>query len=201
MNQTAGLSELLSFAKQHIFALVASLVVVFGVIFVGAFLFERQISDATLWIHSNFGFWGLAISVFFADTFVSPIPPDLVLVVIKKSPMREHWALYVLAFGVISTLAGCMGYFLGRLLSQSRFAYHMDDNVNEKYGKAIKKFGFWTVVIGALTPFPFSITCWAAGYFRLDFKIFLLAVITRIPRFFLYYVIVILGFNLEQLLF
>ena len=49
-----------------------------------------------------------------------------------------------------------------------------------------KKYGVWTVVIAAFTPFPFKLVTWLAGMFEMRFSVFVLAVaLGRIPRFFL----------------
>jgi membrane protein YqaA with SNARE-associated domain len=54
----------------------------------------------------------------------------------------------------------------------------------------IDRYGYWAVALGALTPIPFSITCWSAGMLRLGFGRFLLVALLRVPRFVGYYVVI-----------
>jgi membrane protein YqaA with SNARE-associated domain len=59
-----------------------------------------------------------------------------------------------------------------------------------------KKYGLWAVLAGATTPMPFSVTCWTAGVLGVGFWPMVMACLFRIPRFYLYYGIVVTGVSL-----
>ena len=95
--------------------------------------------------------------------------------------------LYVPLLGLISSIAGVCGWMIGRKLQHLRFVRKSLLYLNKEHRRYIKRFGFWIVILGALTPLPFSSTCWLAGIFKLNFKTFVAASLFRIPRFILYY--------------
>ena len=136
----------------------------------------------------NFGVFGLGAVVFFADLIISPVPPDAALFFIGKSSLHSSWAIYVPILGVVSTLAGVCGWLVGqKIKGLPYFKKLLDYFEQSEHRSAAKKYGFWMVVLGALTPLPFSLTCWLAGIFRMPFKNFLIAASFRIPRFIIYY--------------
>jgi membrane protein YqaA with SNARE-associated domain len=121
------------------------------------------------------------------DTFVGPFPPDSVLILIAASPYHKHWLWLLPAIGAVSTLAGCVGYCGGRFLSHKPWAQRWFGALHSKSEERVKRYGAWAVAIGAMTPVPFSITCWTAGLIRMEFRDFLPPALLRIPRYVLYY--------------
>ncbi|MCJ8277901.1 MAG: VTT domain-containing protein, partial [Bdellovibrionales bacterium] len=87
----------------------------------------------------------------------------------------------------ISTGAGVVGWLIGKKLQHLSFVKKFLAYFGDEHRGAIKRFGFWMVVLGALTPLPFSLTCWLAGIFKLPFQTFIVACAFRIPRFVIYY--------------
>ncbi len=156
-------------------------------IFVIALSFEPQIRLFASWLTENFGFAGISLSVFIADLIISPIPPDAALFFIGQSPMHAQWILWVPLLGLVSTAAGICGWMIGRRLQHFSFFKKIMMTFSREHKGSIKRFGFWMVVIGALTPLPFSLTCWLAGVLKLPIQTFALAALVRVPRFVLYY--------------
>lgn len=152
--------------------------------------FETEIVVLTQKIADLFGFAGLCAVVFFGDSFPSPIPPDLVLLVISKSAMRADWLLYVSVIAVVSTMAGQFAYGIGRLLIQVEGLPPALKNWPKKHAEAVEKFGPWGVILGATTPLPFSFTCMSAGFLKMEYSRFFWASCVRIPRIFFYYFII-----------
>ena len=60
------------------------------------FLFEDELATATSWVVERIGFAGLCMILLVTDTFVTPFPPDILLIVIAKSSLSEQWPFYVL---------------------------------------------------------------------------------------------------------
>src|SRR5690606_28526376 len=113
--------------------------------------------------------------------------PDLILLVVSRSSMAENWFTYVGLLGLISTLAGFVGANLGRLISHFKWAQPLMQKLEELNTHKLERFGLWGVLLGALTPLPFSVTCWAAGFIRMKRRLILLGCLLRLPRFWIYY--------------
>ena len=81
----------------------------------------------------------------------------------------------------------CLGRWLGRI-----------EAIRELYGPRgveqrdfIDKYGFWAVVLGAITPLPYSFTCWSAGALGVHWaKVLAASLLFRIPRLILYYLLI-----------
>lgn len=179
--------ELKSIFRKQLIRGAAFLFVLVLFIFILALSFEPQIREFANWLIEHFGFLGLSLSVFVADMIISPIPPDAALFFIGQSSMHSQWILWVPLLGLISTGAGLCGWLIGQRLQHLRFFKKLITPFSRQYSKTIKRYGFWMVVLGALTPLPFSLTCWLAGIFKLPLQTFTLAALFRIPRFILYY--------------
>lgn len=151
------------------------------------FFFEHQIESFAASLYAKFGFLGLAVSLFITDCFITPIPPDLILLVVSRSALSEDWFAYVGILGVISTVAGFIGANLGRLISHFKWAQPLMQKLEAMNTHKLERFGLWGVVLGAVTPLPFSVTCWAAGFIRMKRRLIFLGCLLRIPRFWLYY--------------
>lgn len=149
--------------------------------------FDTEIRDFAKWMTDTFGIWGMCVVLFVSDTFVSPIPPDLFLLIVAKSEMREMWYFYVTILGIVSTLAGHTGWVCGRLLVASPWFPNSVRTYFENKKEAVTKYGIWAVALGSTTPLPFSITCWTAGIMKMPYRSFALAASTRFFRVLLYY--------------
>ena len=180
--------ELQKIIRKNILRGLIFLAALVALIFIIALIFDEQLEEMANTLIKNFGILGLGAVVFFADLIISPIPPDAALFFIGKSHLHDSWALYVPILGIISTTSGVCGWFIGQKLKHiSYFKKIINYYGDSEHKSAAKKFGFWMVVLGALTPLPFSLTCWLAGIFRMPFKNFLIAASFRIPRFVIYY--------------
>lgn len=156
------------------------------------YLFEEELTIGTNWIVDQIGFLGLCFILLFTDTLITPFPPDILLLVIAKSALAEYWFIYVLILSIVSCVAGMLGWGIGRWLGHFEFVKRILRELEEDQREFVRRYGFWAVAIGSITPFPFSITCWAAGMMALRGMTVLTAVLTfRIPRFFLYYWLII----------
>lgn len=156
------------------------------------YLFEEELEAGTNWIVDQIGFLGLCLILLVTDTLITPFPPDVLLLVIAKSSLSEHWFMYVSILGAVSCVAGMLGWGIGRWLGHFGFIKRILGELEENQREFIHRYGFWAIAIGSITPFPFSVTCWAAGMMALRGTTVLAAVLVfRIPRFFLYYWLII----------
>ncbi len=176
--------------KRHLISTIGLAVLLFlGVGFFG-FLFEAELAMATQKVADGFGFVGLSLLLLVSDSVISPLPPDLILLVVAKSQWREHWYIYVPILGMVSTLGGVVGWSIGRGLAHVKFAPKVLKDIVMQEKERVQKFGAWAVFLGALTPVPYSATCWTAGFLGLDFKKFLLVNLARFPRILIYYLVI-----------
>ena len=187
MNSASRPPNLVNFARWQI----TLTLVVLAAVFVAAGLLSKAFEQETLGflngVAATFGFTGLSLVVFLGDFFVSPIPPDIVLFVVAKSEWQHDWPFYVSITAVVSFCAGHAGWFMGRLLRRRSWAPKQlrEWALSQKY--MIRKYGVWAVILGALTPLPFSFTCWSAGFLGLRYHRFFLGTLFRFPRIYLYY--------------
>lgn len=174
--------------RDNLLKAVLALVVFVLAMGVLGLVLEEELTTGTAWVVERIGFVGLCLILLVTDTLVTPFPPDLLLVVIAKSRLAEHWPGYVVALGFVSVVAGMLGWGIGRWLGHRPFARNLFGEFREDHREFIRKYGFWAVVIGSITPLPFSVTCWSAGVMGLRFATVLsAALLFRVPRFVVYY--------------
>jgi len=155
-------------------------------------VFEDELTRGTAWVVEHVGFLGMCLILLVTDTLVTPFPPDILLVVIAHTELADNWFRYVLILGMISVVAGMLGWTIGRWLAHFPFAQRLFGEFRDDHREFIRRYGFWAVVIGATTPLPFSATCWGAGILGLRWTTVLAAaVLFRIPRFLLYYWLIV----------
>jgi membrane protein YqaA with SNARE-associated domain len=160
-------------------------------------VWEDELLAATAAVYRWLGLGGLAFLVLAADTLISPIPPDVVLVVISKTTLAPAWLWLVPAAGLVSAVAGSFGWLLGRRLG--RTTRWMRPRSLDR--ALVTRYGRWAVVLGALTPIPFSLTCWLAGMYRIPYRHFAPITLLRIPRFVAYYLAIANADSLLRMMF
>ncbi len=159
---------------------------------------EREMRLVTDWVYDALGFPGLMGILFLSDSVITPIPPDALLVVISKSELHQHWPAVILFVGCFSALAGCTGFFIASHAGQTRLATWLLSHASSRAKAVVVRYGKWAVALGAITPIPFSVTCWFAGVFGIPFRAFAPMTLLRVPRFFVYYAAIAYGRDLLQ---
>jgi membrane protein YqaA with SNARE-associated domain len=182
--ESADLRRLL---RKHFLGAALSLVAIVAIAVVLTLRYRTELDAFTVSVFASIGLSGLIAILFVTDWFVSPFPPDSVLILIAASPYHEHWPILLPFLGTVSATAGCLGYSCGRIVSRRAWAQRWFGNFHSKSQDMVLKYGPWSVAIGALTPVPFSITCWTAGLLRLPFRSFIFPCFLRIPRYVAYY--------------
>lgn len=186
--------------RKLVRAVVVLLALIVGV-GIASVWYEAELFLAAHWVYEHVGLSGILAILFTTDTLVSPFPPDLLLLVVAKSALHTHWLSVIGAMGVLSALAGNVGWFLGRHVGGTRSAQRVLRHFRVRDQKLVARYGRWGIVLGALTPIPFSVTCWAAGLLHLPFAQVFWPTLLRIPRFFAYYAAIAWADDLTRLLF
>lgn len=143
----------------------------------------------------------------FAEASFFPIPPDFMLIAILGSRQEKMWIYYSALTAMWSVLGGVAGYAIGLLLFDSVGkwlidAYNLQDNMIS-IKTLFDQNAFWAMFISGFTPIPYKIFTISAGFFSVNFFIFLIAsAISRFLRFFIVgYIMKVFGDNLGKFVF
>ena len=126
--------------------------------------------------------------VFFgSEVFFGLVPPEFFMMIWVLNKIDLLNFCFNLGFlTLISYGAGVIGYFVGYYFSKRKGFKKVFIKYLAPYEDLLRRYGFYLVFVGAVTPLPFSATCMVAGSVRLNFKQFLLISVSRILRFAVY---------------
>ena len=111
------------------------------------------------------------------------IPPELFMLIWQSKGILSEYVVNLTYLTFISYAAGVLGYYIGHFFSKTNLYRRISDRYLKQYDRQLKKFGIYLVLVGAITPVPFSATCMLAGSVNIPIKDFLLICISRIIRF------------------
>jgi membrane protein YqaA with SNARE-associated domain len=140
------------------------------------------------WADTPHGSWAL-FTLAFAESSFFPVPPDVLLIALAVGlPSRSLRFALICSAG--SVLGGALGYLIGW-----QFMTAVGERIVAFYGLAPKvayigqlynQYNAWAVGIAGFTPIPYKVFTIAAGMFKINFMIFMLAsLVSRSARFFL----------------
>lgn len=129
----------------------------------------------------------LLLSIFTVSEIVFGIlPPEIFMLIWQTKGILSEYVINLTVLTLISYGAGIIGYFIGYHFSKTPSFKKIYDKYLLPYEGRLKKYGGFLVIVGAVTPVPYSATCMLAGTIKYPFKTFLLICITRIVRFSFY---------------
>jgi len=140
------------------------------------------------WAERPGGVWALA-GISFAESSFFPIPPDILLIPLCLSaPKRAFW--YAGLCTAASVAGGMLGYGIGFLFFESVggaiIEFYGLARFFEQVGDFYTRYAAGFVVVAGFTPIPYKVFTIAAGFFEVNFPIFVAAsVVGRGGRFFL----------------
>jgi membrane protein YqaA with SNARE-associated domain len=154
----------------------------------GDFYMLRRLYDWTLSMAGHrHALWVLA-AVAFVESSVFPIPPDILMIPMVLAA-RQRAFLIAGVCTVASVLGGVLGYGIGALAFDQ-----IGRPILESLGKAdamaefatrFNDFGFWSVLVAGVTPFPYKVITIMAGWTAMPFDTFVLtSILARGLRFF-----------------
>ena len=148
----------------------------------------RRLYDWTLSLAAHpRAMWALAF-VSFIEASIFPIPPDVLMIaMIVAAPSR---AFVIAAVCTVASVAGGLfGYGIGAFAFEA-----VGRPVLEALGKAdaveafntrFNDFGFWSVLIAGVTPFPFKVITIMSGWTAMPLDVFIgTSILARALRFF-----------------
>ncbi len=131
--------------------------------------------------------YGVLSFFFVSETLLGLVPPEIFIAWSDKT--SDPWFnLSILA--LLSYAGGLLAYWMGRSITKIESVHHYLEVKMEKQLKNSKKWGGFLIVVGALLPLPFSISCIAAGIIKFPFRGVILYGSLRLLRFAIYGLII-----------
>ncbi len=157
------------------------ILIIFGLYLVNEYVFT--IDDGLEFLTQTFSRTGVLIVFFISETLLGLIPPEIFIGWSKKTPTP------ILNLSILATLSyagGILSYFIGKTIQKITTVKNYLEVKMAKHLKNTGKWGGFLILIGALLPVPFSITCVAAGMIKYPLKGVVLFGLFRFVRFALY---------------
>jgi len=129
------------------------------------------------------------VTVSFAESSFFPIPPDVLLIPMVLANRLRAW-FYALICTLSSVTGGIIGYLIGFLFYSNIGSLIVDlyglSNSFDNFENYYNQWGFWIVLGGGFTPFPFKFITIASGVFGLNIFLFIIvSIVARGLRFYL----------------
>ncbi|PSF37203.1 cytochrome B [Aphanothece hegewaldii CCALA 016] len=141
------------------------------------------------WSDTPYGVWALFILAF-VESSCFPIPPDVLLIALCVGLPKAAFQFATICT-VGSVLGGIAGYAIGVFAFDTigQWLLNLYDPHQEVFNQVktlYDTWGFWGVLVAAITPIPYKVFTIASGVFKFDFFQFVLAsILGRSFRFFL----------------
>ena len=111
------------------------------------------------------------------------IPPELFMLIWQSKGILSEYVINLTYLTLISYVAGIIGYYIGHFFSKTPIYQRVHNKYLKQYDHKLRTYGLYLVLVGAITPVPFSATCMLAGSVNTPINKFLLVCISRIIRF------------------
>lgn len=156
-------------------------IIVVSLILFNKFIFN--INDGLESLTELFSTLGVLGLFFASESLLGLIPPEIFIAWTKKT---TEPILNLVFLATISYAGGIISYFLGKAILNLKKVRNYLENKMEKQLKNTSKWGGFLIVVGALLPVPFSITCLAGGMIKYPLKGVLFFGLLRFVRFAIY---------------
>ncbi|UNY97268.1 short-chain dehydrogenase [Zhouia spongiae] len=130
---------------------------------------------------------GVFTIFFISESLLGLIPPEIFIAWAGKS-VKPIFFLAILA--LLSYIGGLISYFIGVAITKIPSVHRYMEVKMQKHLKNTAKWGGFLIIVGALLPIPFSITCVAAGIINFPFRYVTLYGTLRFLRFALYALVI-----------
>lgn len=130
---------------------------------------------------------GILSFFFVSETLLGLVPPEIFIAWSDKT-VDPWFNLSLLA--LLSYAGGLLAYWMGRSITKIPSVHNYLEVKMENQLKNSRKWGGFLIVVGALLPLPFSISCIAAGIIKFPFRSVILYGSLRLLRFAIYGLII-----------
>ena len=131
--------------------------------------------------------FGVLTFFFTSETVLGLVPPEIFIAWAGK--MSFPW-LYLSILATLSYVGGLIAYKIGVYITKRPRIHRYLEVKMEKQLKNSRKWGGFLILVGALLPLPFSISCMAAGIIEFPFKNVVIYGSLRFLRFLIYGLII-----------
>ena len=152
-------------------------------------ILRRTYNWTIAWADKPGGTWALFLISFIESSFFL-IPPDVLLMALVFGA-RNKWAKYAFVCTAGSVLGGIAGYYIGWGLAESVAKpllnfFDSDGHTQQLIQNWYAEYGFWGIMIAAITPIPYKVFTVASGMFGYSLLMLIVAsIIGRGFRFFM----------------
>ena len=146
-----------------------------------------SINEALIHLTETLPAYGVLAFFFVSETLLGIVPPEIFIAWSGKMP--NPW-LYLSFLALLSYAGGLISYWLGVAITKIPRVHDYMQLKMETQLKNSKKWGGFLIIVGALLPLPFSISCIAAGIIEFPFKNVVLYGSLRLVRFLIYGLII-----------
>ena len=157
-----------------------------ALVVIGLILFNKyvyNINDGLQTMTETFSTAGVLAVFFASETLLGLIPPEIFIAWSKKT---DDPVMTLAILATLSYTGGLITFFIGKAsLRITSFRNYLETKLMSQL-KNTSKWGGFLIVVGALLPIPFSITCLTAGMIKYPFKGVVLFGLFRFARFAIY---------------
>lgn len=146
-------------------------------------LYVVDFSNLFVYITETFAPINVLLVFLISETLLGLVPPEIFIAWSNKMPQP---VFYLSLIATMSYIGGIFSYFIGKWLLTIPRIYEYVENRMQKHLRHIRRWGGFLIVVGALLPIPYSMTCMAAGIINYRFVNLLLFGLLRYLRFYLY---------------
>lgn len=161
------------------------IIIIVGIIYTLNHFFD--INNAIVTLTEILPAYGVLSFFFVSETLLGLVPPEIFIAWSGK--MYSPW-FYLSILAILSYTGGLLAYWIGHAITKIPSVHNYLEVKMEKQLKNSKKWGGFLIVVGALLPLPFSISCMAAGLIEFPFKNVVLYGSLRLLRFVIYGLII-----------
>ena len=162
-------------------AIIPIALVVLGLILFNKYVYN--INDGLQTMTETFSTVGVLAVFFVSETLLGLIPPEIFIAWFKKT---DDPVVTLAILAALSYTGGLITFFIGKAsLRINSFRNYLETKLTSQL-KNTSKWGGFLIVVGALLPIPFSITCLTAGMIKYPFKGVVLFGLFRFARFAIY---------------
>ncbi|MFD0962412.1 YqaA family protein [Pseudofulvibacter geojedonensis] len=166
-------------------AILPVVIVVSALILFNKFVFN--INDGLKMMTETFSTTGVLSVFYISETILGLIPPEIFIAWSKKT---SDPIINLTLLATLSYLGGITSYFLGKASLKIPSVKNYLEVKMAKHLKNTSKWGGFLIIVGALLPIPFAITCMAGGMIKYPLKGVILFGLLRFVRFALYAVMI-----------
>ncbi|WP_055444912.1 YqaA family protein [Lacinutrix himadriensis] len=131
--------------------------------------------------------YGVLGFFFISETILGLVPPEMFIAWAGK--LKSPW-LFLCVLSILSYFGGLLAYWLGQLFTKNASFHRYLEVKMKKQLENSKKWGGFLIIIGALLPVPFAVSCMTAGIIKFPFKKVIMYGSLRMIRIFGYGMVV-----------